>query len=35
MKSLTELGISGASLVDLEKFLGNLMERLGQDLNEG
>jgi len=30
MKTLTELGISGASLVDLEKFLGNLMERLGR-----
>jgi len=30
MKSLTELGISGASLVDLEKFLGKLMERLGR-----
>ncbi len=28
MKSLTELGISGASVIDLEKFLTNLMERL-------
>ncbi|MEM2111549.1 MAG: AAA family ATPase [Candidatus Bathyarchaeia archaeon] len=34
MKSLTELGISGASLVDLEKFLNNLMQRLKQGLNE-
>jgi cell division control protein 6 len=34
MKSLTELGISGASLIDLEKFLNNLIERLRQDLNE-
>jgi hypothetical protein len=34
MKSLTELGISGASLVDLEKFLNNLMQRLKMGLNE-
>ncbi|MCW4019814.1 MAG: AAA family ATPase [Candidatus Bathyarchaeota archaeon] len=34
MKSLTELGISGASLVDLEKFLNNLVQRLRQELNE-
>jgi len=34
MKSLTELGISGASLTDLEKFVNNLMQRLRQDLNE-
>jgi cell division control protein 6 len=34
MKSLTELGISGASLVDLEKFLNNLMQRLRPDANE-
>jgi len=34
MKSLTELGISGASLVDLEKFLNNLTQRLRQDMNE-
>jgi cell division control protein 6 len=34
MKSLTELGISGASLTDLEKFLSNLIRRLRQDLDE-
>jgi len=34
MKSLTELGISGASLIDLEKFLNNLIQRLRQDLDE-
>jgi Cdc6-like AAA superfamily ATPase len=34
MKSLTELGISGASLIDLEKFLNNLTERLRRELNE-
>lgn len=34
MKSLTELGISGASLTDLEKFLNNLIQRLRQDLDE-
>jgi len=34
MKSLTEFGISGASIIDLEKFLNNLMQRLRQDLNE-
>jgi cell division control protein 6 len=34
MKSLTELGISGASLIDLEKFLNTLMERLRRELNE-
>ena len=34
MKSLTELGISGASLTDLEKFLSNLIQRLRQDLDE-
>jgi len=30
MKSLTELGFSGASLVDLERFLNTLMQRLRQ-----
>jgi len=34
MKSLTELGISGASLVDLEKFLNNLTQRLRRGLDE-
>jgi len=34
LKSLTELGISGASLTDLEKFLNNLTQRLRQDLHE-
>ena len=34
MKSLMELGISGASLIDLEKFLNNLIQRLRQDLDE-
>jgi len=34
MKSLTDLGISGASLVDLEKFLNNLIERLRQGIDE-
>ncbi len=34
VKSLTEIGISGASLTDLEKFLSNLMQRLRQGLNE-
>ena len=32
MKSLTELGISGASLIDLEKFLSSLAEKLGKDM---
>ena len=32
MKSLTELGISGASLVDLERFLDHLLEHLRMDL---
>ncbi len=31
MKSLTELGITGASLTDLEKFLNNLTQQLRQD----
>jgi len=34
MKSLTELGISGASLTDLERYLSNLMQRLRRDLSE-
>jgi len=34
MKSLTELGISGASLVDLEKFLKSLTQRLRRGLDE-
>jgi len=34
MQSLTELGISGASLTDLEKFLNNLTQKLRQGLNE-
>ncbi|MEM2922620.1 MAG: hypothetical protein QXF26_09940, partial [Candidatus Bathyarchaeia archaeon] len=34
MRSLTELGISGASLTDLEKFLNNLTQKLRQGLNE-
>jgi len=34
MKSLTELGISGASLVDLEKFLNSLIERLRRRIDE-
>ena len=34
MKSLTGLGISGASLIDLEKFLNKLIQRLRQDLDE-
>lgn len=34
LKSLTELGITGASLIDLEKFLCNLIERLRHDLRE-
>ena len=32
MKSLTELGISGASLTDLEQFLNSLMERLKKEV---
>jgi len=32
MKSLTELGISGASLVDLEHFLNSLAERLRKEM---
>ncbi|RJS93408.1 hypothetical protein CW705_01655 [Candidatus Bathyarchaeota archaeon] len=32
MKSLTEIGISGASLIDLEQFLNNLMERLREEV---
>jgi len=34
MKSLMELGISGASLIDLERFLNNLRQRLRQGLDE-
>ncbi len=30
MKSLTELGVTGASVIDLEKFLNNLTQRLGE-----
>ena len=33
MKSLTELGFSGASLIDIEKFLNSLMQRLRQGLD--
>jgi cell division control protein 6 len=32
MKSLTELGISGASLVDLEQFLNSLAEKLRKEM---
>ena len=32
MKSLTELGISGASLIDLEQFLSSLAERLQEEM---
>jgi len=34
MKSLTELGVTGASVIDLEKFLTNLTQRLRRELNE-
>jgi cell division control protein 6 len=34
MKSLTELGISGASITDLESFLNNLTQRLRRELDE-
>jgi hypothetical protein len=34
MKSLTELGVTGASVIDLEKFLNNLTQRLGREMNE-
>ena len=34
MKSLTELGISGASALDLENFLNNLTQRLRQKVDE-
>ena len=32
MKSLTELGISGASLIDIEEFLSSLAERLRKEI---
>ena len=32
MKSLMELGVSGASLTDLEQFLNSLMERLKKEV---
>ena len=32
MKSLTELGISGASIIDLEEFLNSLAERLRKEI---
>jgi hypothetical protein len=34
MKSLTELGVTGASVIDLEKFLNNLTKRLRRELDE-
>jgi cell division control protein 6 len=34
MKSLTELGVTGASVIDLEKFLNNLTQRLRRELDE-
>lgn len=34
MKSLAELGISGASLIDLEKFLDSLMQRLSEGFDK-
>jgi cell division control protein 6 len=34
MKSLTELGVTGASVIDLEKFLNNLTQRLKWEMNE-
>lgn len=34
MKSLTELGVSGASSVDIDKFLSSLIDRLRQGLDE-
>jgi cell division control protein 6 len=35
MKSLTKLGISSASVTDLESFLNNLTQRLRRELDEG
>ena len=34
MKSLTELGVTGASVIDLEKFLNNLTQRLRREIDE-
>jgi len=34
MKSLTELGVTGASVIDLEKFLSNLTKKLGRGTDE-